>query len=275
MSLVIHSNLPALEAQRWLGSATGKVESNLRHLASGLRIATAADDAAGLGLAERMSARIRSHGAALRNVQDGISLTQTAEGALNEVHGMLTRLRELAVQSLNGTNSAQDRAQMETEARTIVTEIDRLSRSTEFNGRKLLDGSANGLAIQVGVEQGETIAIPLASASSTALGVRAVHVNTTTTAANALTDVDTAIQRVSTLRGSLGATLNRLESVHASTQIARENLSAAESRIRDVDIAEETSELVKHQILQQSSLSALQQANLQPALALLLLTPNN
>ncbi|MBI5285436.1 MAG: flagellin FliC [Chloroflexi bacterium] len=275
MSLVVNTNVASLTAQRFLGNATGALNANLGHLASGLRIATAGDDASGLGISERMRASIRSQGAALRNLEDGISLAQTAEGALNEVHGMLSRLRELAVQSLNGTNGAQDRAQLEQEARTIVTELDRVARSTEFNGKKLLDGTANGLALQVGVEQGDTITLALTSASSTALGVRAVHVDTVARAQSALASVDTAIQRVSTLRGTLGATTNRLQSAYASTQVARENLSASESRIRDVDVAAETSELVKHGILQQSALAMLQQANVQPALALVLLSPQN
>ncbi len=275
MSLVVQTNVPSLTAQRWFDRATNSVERDLGRLASGLRVSSAADDAAGLGIAERMSSRVRSYGAALRNLQDGLSLVQTAEGALGEVHGLLSRLRELAVQSMNGTNSTEDRAQLETEARSIVTEIDRVSRATKFNGRALLDGSADGLAIQAGVDADDTITLSLESASSTTLGVRAVHVSSAAAAQHAVDDVDAAIDRVSTLRGSLGASASRLQSAHATTMVARENLSATESRIRDVDVAEATSALVQHQILQQSSMSVLQQANLQPALALLLLQPNN
>jgi flagellin len=271
MGLRINTNVAALNAQRNLGSVTGRLQGNFSRLSSGLRIATAADDAAGLGISERMRSQIRSFSAASRNAQDGISLTQTAEGALNEVSNVLNRLRELAIQSTNGTLSSTDRATINTESQALLTEIDRISSSTEFNGVNLLDGSSTTAAIQVGINANETIDVGLQNTSASTLTVSSIDLSTSTGANSALANIDSAIDLVNTARGSLGASQNRLQSAYTSIQNTRENLSASESRIRDVDVAMETADLTRNTILQQAAVSVLSQANVQPQLALTLL----
>lgn len=271
MGLRINTNIAAINSQRNLSNVTGRLQGNFSRLSSGLRIATAADDAAGLGISEKMRSQIRSFGAAGRNAQDGISLTQTAEGALNEVSNILTRLRELAIQSTNGTLSTTDRATINTEATALISEIDRVSNSTEFNGVNLLDGSTATASIQVGIDSGQTIDVGLQNASSTTLAVNAIDLSSASGAGTALGNIDSAIDTLNTARGNLGASQNRLSSAYRSIQNARENLSAAESRIRDVDIAYETADLTRNSILQQASVSVLSQANVQPQLALSLL----
>jgi len=271
MGLRVNTNIASLTAQRNLSSVTSRLQGNYSRLSSGLRIATAADDAAGLGISERMRSQIRSYGAAGRNAQDGISLVQTAEGALSEASNILGRMRELAVQSTNGTLSTTDRATISTESNALVAELDRISSSTSFNGVNLLDGSSTTAAIQVGINANETIDVGLQNTTSATLGVDAVDVSTATGANTALGLIDTAINTVSTARGDLGAAQNRLSSAYASIQSASENLSAAESRIRDVDVAHETADLTRNSILQQAATSVLAQANVQPQLALKLL----
>ena len=247
------------------------MQGNFARLSSGLRIATAADDAAGLGISERMRADIRSYAVAGRNAQDGVSLAQTAEGALNETSNNLIRMRELAVQAANGTLSTTDRATLNTEFTALVSEIDRVASQTSFNGLKLLDGTGTTLTIQVGVDSGETISVGMSDATSSTLGISALGVTTSAAANTALTAIDSAIDSVTTARGALGAAQNRMGSAIASIANARENLSAAESRIRDVDVAMETADLTRNSILQQAAVSVLGQANVQPQLALSLL----
>jgi flagellin len=271
MGLRINTNIASIGAQKNLGNVTGRLQGNFSRLSSGLRIATASDDAAGLGISEKMRSQIRSFAAAGRNAQDGISLTQTAEGALNEVSNILNRLRELSIQSSNGTLSTSDRATIDTEADALVAEIDRISASTEFNGVNLLDGSSSSAAIQVGIDSGQTISITLQNSSSSTLGVGSLDLTTASGASSALSSIDTAIDTLNTARGSLGASENRLISAYTSIQTARENLSASESRIRDVDVAYETADLTRNSILQQAAVSVLSQANVQPQLALSLL----
>lgn len=271
MGLRVNTNIASLTAQRNLTTVTGRLGGNYSRLSSGLRIATAADDAAGLAISERMRSQIRSYGAAARNAQDGISLVQTAEGALNETSNILSRMRELAVQSANGTLSDTDRDTINQEVTALVDELDRIASSTDFNGIALLDGTSTTASIQVGLDSGEVIDIALQDTTSGTLGVDTVDVASAASASSALSVIDLAIDTVNTSRGSLGAAQNRLTSSYTSILNARENLSAAESRIRDVDVASETADLTRNSIMQQAAVSVLQQANVQPQIALRLL----
>ena len=271
MGLRVNTNVSSLTAQRNLASVTGRLQGNFARLSSGLRIATAEDDAAGLGVSERMRSQIRSYAVAGRNAQDGVSLAQTAEGAMAEISNNLSRMRELAVQAANGTLTTTDRATLDTEFQALITEIGRVASDTTFNGVALLDGSTSSLSVQVGIDSGDTISVGLADSTTTALGIGGLGVTTTALASSALATIDTAINTVSTNRGSLGAVQNRLNSVISSISNTRENLSAAESRIRDVDVAAETADLTRNSILQQAAVSVLSQANVQPQLALSLL----
>jgi flagellin len=218
-----------------------------------------------------MRSQIRSFRQAGRNAQDGISLVQTAEGALSEASNILTRMRELAIQSSNGTLSTTDRNTIATETNALVSELDRIANSASFNGVNLLDGTNSTASIQVGINANETIDVTLQDTTAATLGVNAVDVSTVTGANAALAIIDTATDTVNTARGDLGASQNRLGSAYASIQSATENLSAAESRIRDVDVAWETADLTRNSILQQAATSVLAQANVQPQLALKLL----
>ncbi|MBK7642506.1 MAG: flagellin FliC [Planctomycetes bacterium] len=271
MGLRVNTNIASLTAQRNLSGVSTRLQGNYARLSSGLRIATAADDAAGLAISERMRSQIRSYAAAGRNAQDGISLVQTAEGALNEVSNILSRMRELAIQSANGTLSTTDRTTIGSEVTQLVSELDRISSSSEFNGINLLDGSATTASIQVGINANETIDISLQNTSTNSLGVDVIDVSTVSAANSALQLVDDAIDLVNTSRGNLGAAQNRLQSAVMSIANAGENLSAAESRIRDVDVAKETADLTRNSIMQQAAVSVLQQANVQPQIALKLL----
>ncbi len=270
MGLRVNTNIFSLNGQRNLSNITSRLQGNFARLSSGLRIATSADDAAGLGISERMRSQIRSFGAASRNAQDGISLAQTAEGALNEVSGNLTRMRELAVQASNGTLNTTDRATINTEFSALITEIDRIADQNEFNGIALLNATAT-VSIQVGIDSGETIGISLISTTDTALGISGLSAATLTGAQTALAALDTAVNSVNTTRGGLGAAQNRLSSTLRSILNTRENLSASESRIRDVDVAMETADLTRNSIMQQAAVSVLAQANTQPQIALSLL----
>jgi len=271
MGLRVNTNIASLTAQRNLSSVSSRLTGNFSKLSSGLRVANAADDAAGLGISERMRSQIRSLGAAGRNAQDGISLVQTAEGALNEGSNILSRMRELAVQASNGTLSTDDRNTIDSEVQALVSELGRISDSTTFNGVNLLDGSSTTASIQVGINSGETIDVTLQDTSTSTLGVNSLDVTTASNASDALADIDDAIDTLNTARGDLGAVQNRLTSAYTSIQNSRENLSAAESRIRDVDVAYETADLTRNSILQQAAVSVLSQANVQPQLALRLL----
>jgi len=270
MGLRVNTNLFSLNSQRNLANVSQRLAGNFARLSSGLRIASASDDAAGLGISERMRAQIASLQQAGRNADDGISLAQTAEGSLGELNGNLVRMRELAVQSSNGTLNDGDRAILNDEFQALVSEIDRVAGQTTFNGVNLLDGSTTSLSIQVGTESGETIDITFGDMTAATLGVN-TDVANVTNAQSALDLIDTAIDTVSGLRGSLGAQQNRIESTVRSIANVSENLSGAESRIRDVDVAAETADLTKNQILQQAAVSVLAQANTQPQIALALL----
>ncbi|HPF13670.1 MAG: flagellin FliC [Planctomycetes bacterium] len=273
MGLRINTNIASMSAQRNLSNVSGRLQGNYARLSSGLRIASAADDAAGLGISEKMRGQIRSYGVASRNAMDGLSLSQTAEGALGEVSNILGRMRELAMQSSNGTLSSEDRDTIQAEFTSLTDEIDRISGETKFNGVSLLDGSTATLNIQVGLNSGDTITLDLTDVSSATLGVDSgsLDVTTDTGAVAALAALDTAIGDVNTARGGLGADQNRMQSAIRSIQTVTENLSAAESRIRDVDVAFETADMTRNSIMQQAATSVLAQANAQPQIALNLL----
>lgn len=273
MGLRVNTNIPSMVAQRNLASITDQLAKTYRRLSTGLRIAGAADDPAGLAMSERLRAQVRSLDQAKRNALDGLSLAQTGEGALNEVSSMLIRLRELAVQSANGTVSTQDRATLQDEFSSLVSEIDRIAQSTEFNGIHLLDGSSSTITFQVGAgtTANDGISVQLSAALSSNLGLSTADISSLADVSFAITAVDSAINSVASLRGRLGAVQSRLGYAIDYLGIQSENLAAADSRIRDVDIAAETAQLVKLQILQQVGVSVLAQANTQPQLALRLL----
>jgi len=270
MALRVNTNTFSLSAQKHLANHGEKLGGSFAKLSSGLRIVTAADDAAGLGISERMRAEVASLNMASRNAQDGVSLVQTAEGALAEVSSNLVRMRELAVQASNETLSTEDRASLDAEFQALDDEINRVAGDTAFNSIGLLNGAAT-ISIQVGKDSGDTIDIATTDMQSAALGITGLSVTDSASAGTALAALDTAIDSVVTQRGAFGASQNRLSSAMRSIATNAENLSAAESRIRDVDVAKETAELTKNRILQQAASSVLAQANSQPQMALSLL----
>ena len=263
--MIINHNMNALNAHRNMGMNTNAAGKSMEKLSSGLRINRAGDDAAGLAISEKMRGQIRGLDQASRNSQDGISLIQTAEGALNETHNILQRMRELSVQGANDTNVSVDRAAIKTELDQLSSEITRIAEQTQFNKQDILAGAAT-VNIQVGANSGQTISISLKTMDAAALKVVGGSLDvTTTTKANALTDaLDTAIENVSTHRSSLGALQNRLEHTISNLNNTSENLTAAESRVRDVDMAKEMMSFSKNNILQQAAQAMLAQANQQP-----------
>lgn len=264
----INHNISALNTHRQLTNNNVGVSKSLEKLSSGLRINRAGDDAAGLSISEKMRGQIRGLEQAQRNAQDGISLIQTAEGALNESHSILQRMRELAVQSANDTNSVDDRAALQSELNELVSEIDRIAQDTEFNGEKLLSGSlsipGSGIELQIGANQGQSIELNIGDMQAGALGVSGILIDTQSGADAAIATIDAAIQTVSNERSSLGANQNRLEHTINNLGTSSENLTAAESRIRDVDMAAEMMSFTKNNILTQASQAMLAQANQLP-----------
>jgi flagellin len=274
MALVINTNVASLNAQRNLNSTQLSMSKSMERLSSGLRINRAGDDAAGLAISQNMQANIRSMNQAVRNANDGISLVQTAEGALNESSNILLRMRELATQAANGVLSQSQRDNIQVEFKNLQQEIDRISAVTDFNGTKLLNGALSaGTTLQVGTgtTTNDTVSVTINKADTTTLSVTSNFVSTQGAAQSALTAIDSAIQAVSTARGNLGAVQNRLQSTINNLQVAVENTSAANSRIVDVDVAAETANMTKAQILAQAGVSVLSQANQSPQLALKLL----
>ena len=273
MPLRINQNISSINAQRGLSQVSARLEKNYQHLTTGLRIATASDDAAGLGISERLRAQTRSLNQAQRNANDGISLVQTAEGSLNEVSNILIRMRELAIQANNGTASDGDKDTLDQEFQDLISEVDRIAQSTEFNTIKLTDGSSSTVSFQIGAGTAstDTITVDLQSALASDLGVSSLDISSAGTPTTAISAIDTAIDSVSSIRGNLGAAQNRLSSTISNLGVSIESLSAAESRIRDVDVAFETADLTRNSILQQAALAILSQANVQPQSALSLL----
>jgi flagellin len=281
MGLRINTNLASLNAQRNLASTQAQLERSLDRLSSGLRITRAGDDAAGLAISESLRAQIRGLAQAQRNANDGVSVIQTAEGALNEISNILIRLRELAVQSASeGSVSNTERSFLQNEFSALQAEITRIAQSTKFGGRTLLDGSlsgtSNALTFQVGIFNDsavDRIALSVGNATASGLQIQATDaaVSTVSSAQSALATIDSALSTVSTLRGNLGAAQNRLQSTINNLAISIENLSGANSRIRDVDVAAETAALTRAQILQQAGVAVLAQANVTSQVALTLL----
>ena len=274
MGLRVNTNIASINAQRNTAQVTTRLARNYQRLSTGLRISTAADDAAGLAISERLRSQVRSLAQASRNANDGISLVQVGEGALNEVSNILVRLRELAIQSANGSSSTADKNTIREEFDSLVNEVNRIAQSTEFNGIKLLDGSSSTVTFQVGINTAagiDSLNVTLTPALSTTLGLSSIDVGSGGDTSFAITQIDQAINAVSQLRGRFGSLQNRLQSTIANLGVASESLSAAESRIRDVDVAYETAELTRNNILQQASISILSQANAQPQSALQLL----
>ena len=274
MGLRVNTNIASINAQRNTAQVTSRLARNYQRLSTGLRISTAADDAAGLAISERLRSQVRSLGQASRNANDGISLVQVGEGALNEVSNILVRLRELAIQSANGSSSTADKDTIKEEFSSLVDEINRIAQSTEFNGIKLLDGSSSSVTFQVGINTDpgiDQLNVSLTPALTTTLGLSTLDVGSGGDSEFAISQVDAAINSVSELRGRFGSLQNRLQSTIANIGVAAESLSAAESRIRDVDVAFETAQLTRNNILQQASISILSQANAQPQTALQLL----
>lgn len=269
--MIINHNLSALNAWRQLSINNLATQKNLEHLSSGYRINRAGDDAAGLAISEKMRGQIRGLNMAVKNSQDGISLIQTAEGALNETHSILQRMRELAVQASNDTNTTQDRQQLQAEVSQLLSEIDRIANTTEFNTQKLLDGSLTSLNLQIGANASQTLVVSISAMTTGSLAIGTIDISSFTGAQAAITALDSAINAVSTQRANLGALQNRLEHTINNLSTASENLTAAESRIRDVDMAKEMMEYTKNNILQQAATAMLAQANQQPQLVLQLL----
>ncbi len=273
MGLRVNTNVASLNAQRNLINTTVGLNRSLERLSSGLRIARASDDAAGLAISEAFRAEIRSLQQAQRNAGDGVSLLQIAEGALNETSGNLVRLRELAIQSANGTLGTAERTVLNQEFQDLVAEIGRIAEVTEFNGTQVLNSAATTVTFQVGVNAtaNDTISVSGVDATATGLAINALAVDTVANATAALATLDTAISTVTSLRGSFGTAQNRLESTIRSLAVSVENTSAAESRIRDVDVASETAILTRNQVLQQAGIAVLAQANVSSQSALSLL----
>jgi flagellin len=270
MGLRINTNTAALNSARILQRSTSELNTSLERLASGLRINRAADDAAGLAIAEGFRSVVRGTQVAQRNAQDGVSLVQTAEGALSETTNILQRIRELAVQSANGTQSTENQAALNNEVLQLLDQIDDIAFDTEFNGIRVLSGSQT-VTLQAGAQQGQTLRIVVRGASTGDLGVNALRVSNAASAVAALSTVDRAIRSVTTLRSDLGAFQNRLEFTINTLAIQEENSASSESAIRDADIARETIAFTRNQILVSAGTSILAQSNLIPQTALQLL----
>ncbi len=279
MAIVINTNIMSITAQRNLTVNQDKLAVSVQRLSSGLRINSAKDDAAGLSISAKVTAHIVSIQVAIRNAQDGISLAQVAEGGLTEIGNILTRMRELAEEAANGTLTDTERSALDNEYQQLKSELDRIANVTEFNGVKLLDGSksASGITLQVGFQNTTNDRITFFSGvkatTTTELGLTGLFgtISIASNAQSALTQIDSAISTVAKRRGTLGAIQNRLESTINNLRIASENLSAANSRIRDADFAYETAIFTRNQILVQAATAILAQANVLPQNALQLL----
>jgi flagellin len=267
MSLRIQTNIAAFDAERNLSATSTRMQQSMARLSSGYRINTAADDAAGLAISEKLRAQIGGLQQANRNAQDGISLVQTAEGQLNEVHSMLQRVRELAVQYKNGTLSTQDRTAIQSEVNQLGSEIERIGNAAAFNGISLL-ANAGTITFQVGANDGDSIGVATISLGS---AVSSSVFSLSLTGTTDISEIDDAINQVSAQRATFGAVQNRLEHTINNLSTYQENLTASESQIRDVDMASEMVEFTKDQILQQAGTSMLSQANQLPNSVLSLL----
>ena len=264
----ISTNVTSLTAQRNLNSSQSTLATSMQRLSSGLRVNSAKDDAAGLAIAERMNTQVRGKNVAIRNANDGISLSQTAEGGLQEVSNMLQRMRELAVQSANGTNSSADRGNLNAEFTALDEEISRIAESTKFNGETVLNNAGSSVAFQVGANTGSDNQLSIDLVTVAATGG---NIGTDTDALTAIDTIDTMITDVTTARADFGAVQSRFESAINNLQVGMENQAAARGRIMDADFAVETSNLTKAQILQQAGTAMVSQANSAPQSVLSLL----
>ncbi|WP_269517644.1 flagellin N-terminal helical domain-containing protein [Alteromonas sp. BMJM2] len=278
MSLFVNTNVSSLNAQRQLFDVSDRLNTSFERLSSGFRINSAADDAAGLQISDRLTSQVQGLNQAVRNANDAISLSQTAEGALGEVTTSLQRIRTLAVQSQNGINSSSDRKALQKEVSALRTEISRIATDTQFGNVNLLDGNFSA-SFLVGANAGQTISVNLSRGnlgsisgfSATGLGITTNDVSTATGASALLADIDGAISGIGAVRADLGALQNRFQSTIRNLSNISENLASARSQIRDTDFAAETAELTRNQIVQQASVSILSQANQRPQTALSLL----
>ena len=259
--MVVQHNLTAMNANIQLGITTSAQAKSSEKLSSGYRINRAGDDAAGLSISEKMRSQIRGLNKASDNAADGVSLIQTAEGALNEAHSILQRMNELATQAANDTNTTVDRNAIQAEVDALTSEIDRIQSTTQFNTMNLIDGSFTGKNLQVGALSGQNIQISISNMQASSIGVSGLSVSSNVAAGKSMSAIQKAIESVSTQRSALGALQNRLEHTIANLDTTSENTSSAESRIRDVDMAEEMVEYSKNNILAQAGQSMLAQAN--------------
>lgn len=279
MAISVLTNVASMNAQRNLAATQSNLSASIGRLSSGMRINSASDDAAGLGISENLKANIRSLAQAQRNTNDGVSMSQVAEGAMDDMQGIVSRMRELSVQSANETLGNTERGYIQTEFTQLSSEINRVSAVTNFNGQKLLDGTASaGLTFQVGINNtaNDRISMSITKLTTSTLGSTSLHIasaslSTATNAKNAIGAFDKAIQQLSQARAKVGATQNRMTVTIANLASTQEHLSAANSRIRDVDVASETANMTKSQILSQAGLAVLAQANQLPNSALSLL----
>ena len=277
MSIFVNTNVSALNAQRQLFDSTAALDKSFERLSSGFRINSAADDAAGLQISERLTSQIQGIEQAVRNANDAISLTQTAEGALGETTNALQRIRQLSIQSQNGINSAADRNALNSEVSALKNEITRISTDTTYNGIELFDGTYSA-SFLVGANSGQNISVNLSAGSiatagfsAAGLGLASLSVSTAADASAAVALIDTALSAIGGVRADLGAAENRFSSSIRNLSNVNENLSSARSRVLDTDFASETANLTKNQILQQASIAVLSQASNRPQTALSLL----
>lgn len=275
MGLVLQTNVASLEAQKNLASTQHSLQTNFQRLSSGYRINSAADDASGLAISESLRSQVGSFTVAERNANNAISMAQTAEGSLGQISGIMGRMRELAVQGANGDLGTTDRDYLQTEFTALSSEIDRIANSSKYNGKDLLAGAATDITFQVGINNStsDQIKVSFGGVSLTDLGLDKTSVDgaDSTNALAAIDAVDAAQTSLSTMRAGYGAAMNRLQTTVSNIQAFRANLSAANSRIRDADVAEEAAQMSRNQVLQQAGAAVLAQANQSPQVALKLL----
>ncbi|KPV91343.1 Flagellin [Pseudoalteromonas sp. P1-30] len=271
MALTVNTNVSSLNSQRNLSNSTNDLSTSFERLSSGLRVNSAKDDAAGLQIGTRLQSQVNGLNQGARNANDGISISQTAEGALDETTNMLQRMRVLSIQSANGSNSASDRAALNKEFVELKSEIDRIASDTTFGGVKVLDGSYD-VDFQVGADANQTIGVSIpTNMNQTGLALSGIDIDTASEAQAAITAIDDALSTVNEVRADLGAKQNRFSSTIRNLENVAENVSASKSRIMDADFAQESANLARNQVLQQASSSMLAQANQQPQIALSLL----
>ncbi len=278
MALVVNSNVASIRGQHILRRSQGSLHTSMQRLSSGLRINSAKDDAAGLAITDRMTAQIKGMNQAARNANDGISLAQTAEGAMQETTNMLQRMRQLAVQSRNDTNNTNDRNSLNEEVEQLQEELSRIANSTQFNGKDLIAASMNETyTFQVGANAGDVITVSMTAdkfdmtASGLGVNASALNIKSGGAASAAIGLIDKALKKVDSARSTLGAVQNRFESTISNLNNTAENITAARSRILDADIAAESSALAKSRVLEQAGISMLAQANQSPQSALALI----